>query len=147
LGVVDVAYSQKEANGTTKRTTTGDVAEILEKTYAVMQTFFEVREVKIAGFLADSIANAIQDRVSGRRGGSPTVEAEQKIEAEFRAFLDANEMQNRMLAMGGDQLISMAALRGVSHRKKHPYAKANPSRPMFIDSGLFRISFRAVVNL
>jgi len=147
LGVVDVAYTQTEPNGSTKRATTGEVAEVLEKTYSVMQTFFDRRQKKIADLLADSLAHAIEARVAGHRGGSsPTFEAEQRIEAEFRAFLDSNEM-NIISKLTTGAPISKSADRGISHRKKHPYAGKNPSRPAFVDTGLYRISFRAVVSL
>ena len=142
-----MVYSQAEGNGKSQPTTTGAVAQILEDTYAVMGTFFELKSAKIAGFLADSLAHALEDRIGGRRGGnSPTFEAEQKIEAEFRTFLDANEMNKISLVSMGVS-ISGAADRGVSHRKKHPFAGKNPSRPAFIDTGLYRASFRAVVKL
>ena len=171
LGVLDVAYS--DASGGTQ--TTGDVAEGLENGfggsdpgYHIMQHFFDSRQEKIAQWLADSMANAIEVLVktgggidtSGRassashivggqkrtvqaeQGGTYTFEADQKIEAEFRSFLDSNEMSNLQAAVTGSAL-SAAAAAGVSHRKKHPYAKANKARPAFVDTGLYRASFRA----
>lgn len=146
LGVLEVAYSQTE-NGKTKTTTTGDVAEILESRYHVMETFFELRKQKIANFLAESMGNALQDLLAGRKVRStPTYGAEQKIEAEFRSFLDANEMQKLAVLLTGS-LISSAAASGISHRRKMPYSSKNPSRPAFVDTGLYRSSFRAVIKL
>ena len=52
-----------------------------------MSTFFELRREKIAGYLADSVASAIQDLVNGSPKKSPTYGAEQKIESEFRSFI------------------------------------------------------------
>ncbi len=139
LGELEVAYSEKLANGTVEATTTGKVAEILEKNFNVMKIFFELRKEKIAGFLADEMASAIQDLVNGRpRGGSLTYGAEQRIEAEFRSFLDANEI--------GNLVVVEAAVQGVSRRKKRPFKKRK-ARPAFIDTGLYRASFRAVVKL
>lgn len=161
FGVLDVAYS--EAHGTSGKqvaTTTGDVAEILESRYAVMQTFFDLRKAKIAGYLADAMATAIQNLVTGRPTplrisaggqGSPMFDAQQRIEQEFRSFLDANEMEKLALALAGPNIanphISAAAAKGVNHRKKHPYAKKNRARPAFVDTGLYRTSFRALVRL
>ena len=148
LGVLDVAYSMKATEtAPAQSTTTGDVAQILEANYHVMETFFESRKDQIAGFLADSLANALQDRLNGvPTRSSPTYGAEQQIEAEFRAFLDANEMQIVALATTGSP-ISEAAARGVNHRFKRPYARKNRARPAFVDTGLYRSSFRALVKL
>jgi hypothetical protein len=143
LGVLDVAYS--DANNRGGETTTGDVAEILEKNYHVMETFFILRRDKIAGLLADSMANSIQRLVKSGvaidRRSTLTYDADQKIESEFRGFLDANEMGRIYKSFTGIAL-SAAAERGVSHRRKHPYARRDP-RPAFIDTGLYRASFRA----
>lgn len=158
LGVLDVAYSEaRGASGKAVSTTTGDVAEILEKNYGVMQTFFDLRKGRIAEFLADGMAAAIQNLVSGRKPslaatqGSPMYDAAQRIEHEFRAFLDANEMNKLAVALAGPGIgnpnISAAAAAGVNHRKKHPYAQKNRARPAFIDTGLYRASFRALVRL
>lgn len=144
LGVLDVAYSDASGTGAT---TTGDVAEILEARYHVMETFFELRREKIAAILADSMASHIQNLVSGgfaKRAdpsASLTYEGDQKIETEFRAFLSANEMGQLMAKFGG--VLSAAALAGVNHRKKNPNAKTNKARPAFIDSGLYQTSMRA----
>ncbi len=143
LGVLEVGYSQTE-NGKTKPTTTFAVATILEENYHVMGTFYRLREAKIAAFLADSMANAFQDRINGRTvGRSPMYDAEQKIEAEFRSFIFANEMNKFSLLLTG-QPISAAAARGVNHRRKHPHTMKNPSRPAFVDTGLYVQSFRAL---
>jgi len=137
LGVLDVAYSDASGNGAT---TTFQVAQILEANYHIMETFFELYKDKIAGFLADSVANAIQDLVNGN-AHSPTFDAEQQIEALFRQFIFSNQMSHIFQALSGAPL-SAAAEAGVSHRKKHPYAKANPSRPAFVDTGTFLASFK-----
>ena len=139
LGVNDVAYSDASGNGAT---TTGHVAEILEDRYHVMQTFYDVRKGRIAEFLAEAYGSALQDLFAGRKGGKPAYDAGQRIEAEFRSFLDANEMQRLALVATGFP-ISLAAVAGVNHRKKHPYAQKNRARPAFIDTGLYRASFRA----
>ena len=139
LGVLDQAYSHIEGHST-KVTTTYEVAQILEDNYHVMGTFYALKQEKIANFLADSIGNAFQDRIQGRTiGRSPTYDAEQKIEALFRSFLDANEMNKLSIALTGIAISAVAA-RGYSKRRKR-----NPlGRPAFIDTGTYRISFRCI---
>ncbi len=148
LGVLDVAYSDASAGGAT---TTGEVAQILEDRYHVMMTFYESRKEKIDGWLAQSVANAIETMVSSGRHVSLTFDAEQMIEAEFRAFLSANEMGRLSFLTEAERdyylthapTFTGAANAGVSHRLKHPYAKKNKPRPVFIDTGLYQASFRA----
>lgn len=162
FGVLEVAYSDAHNPNNPKAgaTTTGEVAEILERQYGVMQTFYDLRKGRIAEYLADGMASALQDLVSGRSTirsamrfgtGSAMYGAAQRIEHEFRAFLDANEMNKISVALAGSGIlnpnISAAAAAGVNHRKKHPYAKKNRARPAFIDTGLYRSSFRALVRL
>jgi len=174
LGVLDVAYSDANSDGAK---TTGDVAEGLENGFGeahgkggfhIMQKFFDSRKEKIAGWLADSMAQAIENltksgqridtagressaehvlrgmkrSVSGVDSGSLTYSADQKIEAEFRAFIFSSEMQSTLTAAGGGS-ISAAADAGVNHRKAKPYAKANKARPAFVDTGLYVASMRA----
>ncbi len=157
FGVVDVAYTQRETvNGktTAKRTTTGDVAEILESRYQVMRTFYETRKQKIADALAESMAKTLQDLFAGHPAqGSLTFDADQKIESDFRAFIFSNEMSTiaqsvfnpvtHEIVGSTGRALSGAAQRGVNHRKLHPYAKKNRTRPAFVDTGLYVRSFRA----
>lgn len=148
LGVVDVSYSQQSGDGT-ETTTTGQVAEILEAQYHVMETFFITHKGEIAGYIERSFAGAIQDMSNGQPpSGSPTYAAEQQIAAAFRNFLDSNEMGH--LAMGnygiGPAAGSMASSKGVSSRRKAPRAKRAP-RPMFVDTGLYRRMFRAIIDV
>jgi hypothetical protein len=139
------------------------VAERLEERYHIMQTFYESRKEKIAQFLADDMAYAIQDLMNGKpiapnRSSTFTNQyhgisekysisslsygADQRIEAEFRSFIFSNEMQKMSLQAAGAP-ISAAALKGVNKRKKHPYAQANKARPAFVDTGLYVASMRA----
>ena len=105
LGVLDVAYSDASAGGAT---TTGEVAQILEDRYHVMMTFYESRKEKIDGWLAQSVANAIETMVSSGRHVSLTFDAEQMIEAEFRAFLSANEMGRLSFLTEAERLLPHA---------------------------------------
>jgi len=150
LGVLDVAYS--DANGGGAKTT-GDVAQILEGRYAVIETFYESRKDKIAEWMAEAISDEIDHIVNGRRPNrEPLAGAMEQIEAEFRAFLDANEMAHLVAGFTDyerDYFISKtggftgAASRGVNHRLKNPYSSENPARVAFVDTGLYQQSFRA----
>jgi hypothetical protein len=161
LGVLDVSYSDASSGG---ETTTGAVAEILEKNYAVMGTFFEAYKDKIAQWLADDMANSIQDLLNGgpaintgARGGSAshivagakrtasgeqsgtlTFGADQKIENAFRQFLFSGEMEKMR---GG--VISQAAQAGKTKRTKSGYTKGKKARPFAVDTGLYASAFRA----
>lgn len=137
FGVLDVSYADANGSGSS---TTGDVAEILEKNYHVMETFYELKKEQIASVLADSVADAIADLIAGHQT-EPTFTGTQKIETMFRTFLDANEMA--ALASKYGMTLSAAAVAGVNHRKKMPYSSKNKARPAFVDTGLYRTSFRA----
>ena len=153
LGVVDQSYSKPGGGDET----TGDVAQILEDKYHVMETFFNLKQDKIAEMLADSMGEQIGMLMSGMGGrggigGNSMVEATENIQQAFRQFLDDGEMQsvvNSLSAsesayyMGSTGGLSGAGSRGINHRKKNPYAKGNAARPAFIDTGLYQTSFRA----
>lgn len=152
LGVLDVGYSDASAKGAT---TTGEVAEILEDRFHVMETFATQYEDFIAEELTVSTANALDSLSHGAPSNlKPTKEAEQAIEAKFRQFLDNDEMSKIVAglspelraALGAAGNFGGAAAAGVNHRKKHPYSKKNKARPAFIDSGLYQASFRAWVE-
>ena len=153
LGVVDQAYS--DASSGVK--TTGEVATILEDKYHVMMTFFETRKEQIDALLADAFSEQVQ-MMFGQSGygGNAMVEATENINQLFREFLDANEMAHLVASLTTSELdyymgatggaFTGAGSRGVSHRKKKPYAKQNAARPAFIDTGLYRSSFRSWIE-
>lgn len=121
--------------------TTGDIAEILEDKYHVMEIFIEeVGLGKILQAMEHSAQNALEDLFAGRPPGeiSLTLEAEEEIIEAFRAFIDQREMDGIQPGVPTD-----ASLKGVNHRLKHPYAKDNPVRPSFKDTGLYMDSARA----
>ena len=124
------------------RTTTGDVAEILERRYHVMQTYYEVHQDDIVG----ELESVLQGKLESLLMGGPAPEALfasgdlSGVEEGFRRFLDQQEMDGRAPGVP-----TQAALRGVSHRFRHPYARRGP-RPSFVDTGQYRLSFRAEVQ-
>lgn len=169
LGVVDIPYSaeRREVEAGAKRVkrylakgngkdkapptsgennsdmTTGDVAEILEDKYSVMEYFWEKHGVEVVRAMEEEMAVALQSMLDGfPLPPEPFAEAMGKAQIMFQEFLNTSEM-NELLGNGPG---TGAARKGVNHRLKHPYAKGNPPRPPFIDTGLFQASFRAWVE-
>jgi hypothetical protein len=161
LGIVDVPYAnraedkkvpqakkgkankpieQKTASG---MQTTGDVAEILEKKYDIMQTFADAKLPQIAEELEDSIAGELESLImGGRPSGNPFQKAESAIGTMFKNFILTQEVEGANIS----GVPTQAALDGVNHRLKHPYAKKNSRRPSFIDTGMYVSHFQAWIE-
>jgi hypothetical protein len=121
--------------------TTGDIAEILEKRYDVMGGFFELHGQEVADALADAMVGALEDVMVGAPVASTEsllAPAMEEVGEKFREFIDKEE-----LAYLEEGVPTAAALRGVSHRFKQPYARGHPRRPSFVDTGMYRESFVA----
>jgi hypothetical protein len=134
LGVLDVPY----ADG---KVTTGEVATILEDKYHVIELFAEEMGADAIGeALAHSAKAAVEDLMSGAPQSSVhlTFEATEEIATAFRVFIDQKELDGVVPGVP-----TAASLKGVNHRLKRPYAKANPIRPSFKDTGVYENSFRA----
>jgi len=121
--------------------TTGDVAQILEARYGVMEAFYKAHEQQIAGFIEGSLDTALQSLLMGR-AVDPWGRATQQIETAFRDFIATKEAER--VGIAGTP--TKAALRGVNHRLLHPYAGRNPRRPSFRDTGLYMASFKSWVS-
>ena len=150
LGVIDIPYSSRDraskvsqakkckankpvkaSSGATK--TTGDVAEILEEKYGILDTFAYARLPDIAKALEESIAGALEDLLMGApASGNPFAGAESAIGTMMKQFVSSQQIEH----MGIEGVPTQAALNGVNHRMKHPYAKRNPRRPSFMDTHL-----------
>lgn len=165
LGVIDIPYTepkppQKVAKphkgparvrkgSKTRKTdliggqnTTGDVAEILEAKYRLMETFYEVHEEQIVGQIEESVKGALETLLAGGPvEANPFAEATDQIEHTFKDFLDQKGFDGIIAGVATE-----AAKKGVNHRLKHPYAKDNPPRPSFIDTGQYQASFKAWVE-
>ena len=137
LGVNDVPYDYKGSEGQS----TGDVAETLEAQYSIMQTFFEVHGQEIADALAEAAVGSLENILMGAPvANHPFIAGETEIQRMFGQFLDLKEMDGRAAGVP-----TRAALNGVNHRMKDPFAK-RAERPSFIDTGLYQSSFRAWVD-
>ena len=158
LGVTDIAYSWQEPRKVkvsakpgrrpkpkpkVRVTTTGDVAEILEAKYHVIRNFVELHPEVIEPMLEASVRGAIENLMLGAStSNDPFGAATAKIETAFQKFIDTREMEG----IGYPGVPTKAALKGINHRLLHPYAKANPRRPSFRDTGLYADSFIAWVT-
>jgi hypothetical protein len=139
LGVIVQPYRSTSRKST--GLTTGDVAQFLESKYGLMQTFFNVKEKRIAGAFENSMAGAIESLVMGHKV-DPFGRATQCMDQMFRDFINSKEAER----VGIPGTPTQAALKGVNHRLKRPYAKSNPRRPSFRDTGLLVSSFKSWVD-
>lgn len=160
LGVLDIPYSDapsaspKASLAAAKRRSkipprtaapssksTGDVADILESRYGIMEKFFELHTPIIADELAESARGALENLMMGAPGTiSLTAEAESAIEADFKRALSLREFDGVISGVP-----TQAALDGVSHRFASPRGSRG-SRPSFIDTGLYQMSFKTWVD-
>lgn len=139
LGVVVQPYRSKSKKASPL--TTADVAQFLETKYGLMQRFFDVKSARIAHAGEWSIVASIDAMFHGRYI-DPFGQMTQSIQTMFNDFISSREAE----VVGIPGTPTKAALRGVNHRLKHPYAKSNPRRASFIDTGLYLASFRAWVD-
>jgi hypothetical protein len=150
LGVADIPYAiaytptakklkagyRKFQPSYGKGKTTGDVAEILEAKYGIMQFFATTYMPDIVKAIEGSYAGAVKNILAGGPSVAPTAQAMSEIQSKFKTFLTMKVMD------GQPGVPTAAAQRGVSHRFLKPYARRSP-RPSFIDTGLYQSSFRA----
>lgn len=120
--------------------TTGDVADWLEMRYHVVESFYEdVGEQLLAKALEKGLQGAMLDLESGRSPDmvKPFKRAENEVKAAFDFFISQKEMDGTFAGVP-----TKASLKGVNHRLAHPYAKDNPARPSFDDTGTYMAAFR-----
>jgi hypothetical protein len=136
LGVVVQPYRTKSRK--VKAVTTGDVAGYLEEKYGVIAIFYRTRGTDIVKALENSMGGALESLLMGQRI-DPYAKAMSAIQNSFKQFISSKEVERCGIA----GVPTQAALLGVNHRLAHPYAKSNPRRPSFVDTGLYLSSFRA----
>lgn len=123
--------------------TTGDVAEWLENKYHIMEIFATVHSNDIAKELENSVAGALESLMMGAPPRDDAfASAASKIKTGFQTFLLSGEMEH----LGYPGVPTGAALKGIDHRLKHPYAKSNSRRVSFSDTGLYETSSRVWVE-
>lgn len=139
LGVEEKPYRSRDKKN--RALTTFDVAKILEAKYGIMATYYRVHGQEIADAITNSLAGAIESLAMGQ-AVDPWNSGMGKVEERFRLFITSLEAERG----GIPGTPTKAALAGVNHRLKHPYAKDNPRRPSFWDTGIYTLSFRAWVD-
>ena len=137
IGVIDYKYTENA-----KSVSTGDVAQILEKRYAVMTGFVVSHIQDIANDMAESYAGALESMMMGGPAGNPMSEATSKISTRAKHYLSSREAE-RVLAPGSGRFVvpTHAAILGINHRKKNP--RTGIRRPSFIDTGMYQNSLIA----
>ena len=145
LGVIDQPYDHSSSGQTTF-----EVATYLENKYQIMQAFFVIYEEKIATMLAENMSRSLVTMIQNGTFGATenaltligTDETMAKIDEMFKNFISSGEAEQ----VGIPGTPTQAALDGVNHSFAHPYAKDNPRRVSFRDTGLYRDSFIAWVT-
>lgn len=139
LGVLVQAYRSPGKKGVA--VSTADVAQWLENKYGIMQAFYRVHGQDVAKALEDSLGGSMESLLMGRQV-DPWGRGMQAIQTALRQFISTREAER----VGIPGTPTKAAIRGVNHRLKHPYANRNPRRPSFRDTGLYQASFRAWID-
>lgn len=153
LGVIDQPYRSRGKG--VRSITTGDVAKILEggargasisksgafsafslSGYGLFSVFARVKKDEIRQALIDSAQGSLEAMLMGQHV-EPFARGLSQIRTMFQQFIRTREVE-RVGILG---VPTKAALRGVNHRLAHPYAKANPRRGSFDDTGLLVTSF------
>lgn len=149
LGVIDMRYTSED-----DAITTGDVASILEKNYALFTGFAISHMDSMADKLANSYAKALETMVMGGPAGNPEAFAMSQISSDMQKYIWSQQAE-RVLAPGskGHPVPTRAALEGITHRFKDPELGTSKSkrklgrkgarRPSFRDTGMLENSLRA----
>lgn len=144
LGVVDQPYRARSGGRGKKAVraiTTSQVAQILEDKYGVIATYFSKDQKVVVAGLEKGLTQSLEALLMGQHV-NPWAPATALIEQRFRDFINSRQAER----VGIPGTPTKAALLGINHRYKHPYAKRNPRRPSFRDTGLYVTSFRAWVD-
>lgn len=124
--------------------TSGQVAQELEEKYKIVETFYELEEDFIVELIEEQAAMDIEQVMTMAEPSADSgvsFEETDKIEKRFKQNLTSKRYDGLIPGVP-----TLASLRGVSHLRQHPYAKGNPIRPSFFDTGLYASSFRAWVE-
>lgn len=161
FGVIDIPYTYKQQTLTKKgkiakrmrtikvSTTTGEVADWIEEDYHLMEHFYEDNKDKIADELTKSLDGAMEAVLTG----APVIQdpygaATSELEDLFKKTLMMSGFDGRIPGVPTVASGRVPSVRkgGVNHRLARPYAKSNPARPSFIDTGTFESSFKMWVE-
>jgi uncharacterized protein YabN with tetrapyrrole methylase and pyrophosphatase domain len=136
------AHEKKPRRGFTATKTAEQVSNILEAKYNILEVFTEIHKDEIMELVTGSFAKvAIQNLSERRKLASDRMARYMKpktteIEKMFRRFLDQEEMNGH-----GNVPVEAAIMGKVTGRK------SRAARPSFINTGVYRASFRAWVDI
>ena len=129
---------------------TGDLAEILERKYGVMEAFYDMNKDAVNEYIVNAFEGAVESILMGAPSGvDPFEAASTKIEARFKQALSSKEFDGHLPGVP-----TQASLEGVTNRfKKAKERKGGgrrrrkrPGRPSFIDTGIYQSSFKAWIE-
>lgn len=160
LSIIDVPYAAEQTKKPVKKpgrrrtvdkhkdsepefTTTYQVAMYLEKNYGLYSAFYKEFAERIRYEMKVALQNKIADLSLGAPldvGLNTFDDLSETINQWFRDWISTGAAEH----CGIPGTPTQAALNGVSHRLKKPFAKGNPRRPSFLDTGLMTASFRVV---
>lgn len=127
FGVLDVAYTEDK-----RSETTFEVAQKLEAEYGVMRIFITAHEQEIADEIAEELMAGLDGPVR------PENIHFTEVDAKFRDYLNKGEWEK----ITGRQTGAAAERKSARHKSGTKTA----DRPSFIDTGLYRRSFRSWVS-
>ncbi len=148
LGVIEAPYTNEKEG-----VSTGDVAEFLEAKYDVMQHFADLHLDEIGVSLEASVCESIKALLQGAPVTSnPYNQMTEDVRQMFNTYLDNEEIDE----IGVAGVPTQAALNGVrtalkkkkeiKNIKTYRSKTRGTRRPSFIDTGLYRNTFRAWVE-
>ena len=127
---------------------TGDLADIIESKYHLMERFYQMNETQIIGYVTDALEGALETALMG---GSVNVDpfeaASNKIETRFKEALSNKEFDWKIRGVP-----TMASVEGGTQRfkkakeRKGKKKRKRPNRPSFIDTGIYQSSFKAWID-
>jgi hypothetical protein len=129
-----------------KTMTAEDVANILEGKYGIVETFSAIHEDEISNIILEGFAE-IAERIFEDRGFTTATLRNlmkpntKQVENMFRRFLDREEMNDMVPGVP-----TKAARKGIRHGRGR-ITKSGTQRPSFIDTGIYKASFRAWADI
>lgn len=118
---------------------TTQVAAELEERYKIVETFVQMEEDFIVSLVEDKMLEDLEEivtmsEITKKRAISD--ENTDKLVEKFKRYISHRKFDGVIPGVP-----TLASLRGVSHLRKHPYARRE-SRPSFRDTGNYVNSFR-----
>jgi hypothetical protein len=116
--------------------TTHDVADFLEAKYQVVERFVTDNERDIRALVKEQSERHARAVVKGRPPNNLKLTTD--IKQMFKSYILRKALDGRVAGVP-----TLASLRGVNHKLKHPYSKKNKPRQSFYDSGLYLQNFKS----